>query len=104
MIETVLKMGLSLAGVLALILLLSFLARKRKYSGSKLMSVVAYQPFGSKRGVAALRVGGEVLLLGVTQAEFRLLKTFDEKVLIPGPCVPAESPGRSMALKDVNDG
>lgn len=54
---------------------------KKKQNRFGLMSIVSYQPFGPKKGVAALKVGSEVLILGVTQNEMRLLKTFNEEEL-----------------------
>jgi flagellar biogenesis protein FliO len=36
---------------------------------------------GPKKGVAALKIGREVLILGVTTNEVRLLKTFQENEL-----------------------
>lgn len=74
------QMGAALAAVALLIVLLSlFLKRKQQAPG--LMHVVAYQSIGPKKGVAALRVGGEILLLGVTPTDVRLLRTYDEKIL-----------------------
>jgi flagellar biogenesis protein FliO len=53
----------------------------KKQNKFGLMSVVSYQPFGPKKGVAALKIGKEVLILGVTPTDMRLLKTFDENEL-----------------------
>jgi flagellar biogenesis protein FliO len=36
---------------------------------------------GPKKGVAALKIGKEVLILGVTSSDMRLLKTFKEDEL-----------------------
>lgn len=68
----------ALAAVVGLIGLLSYLYRKRQAAPSP-MKVVAYQSLGPRKGVAALRVAGQILLLGVTQNECRLLKTFTEE-------------------------
>jgi flagellar biogenesis protein FliO len=45
------------------------------------MSIIGYQAVGPKKGVAALKVGREVLILGVTPNDMRLLKTFREDEL-----------------------
>ena len=49
---------------------------KRKQNRFGLMSIISYQPFGPKKGVAALKIGKEVLILGVTPNDMRLLKVF----------------------------
>jgi flagellar biogenesis protein FliO len=54
---------------------------KKKQNKFGLMNVVSYQPFGAKKGVAALKIGREVLILGVTPSDMRLLKTFKEDEL-----------------------
>jgi LPXTG-motif cell wall-anchored protein len=77
MTGAILQSGGALLAVVLLIAGLSFLYRKRQKAPS-MMKVVAYQSLGPKRGVAALKVGGEVLLLGVTQSECRLLKSLAE--------------------------
>lgn len=51
---------------------------KKKQNRFGFMNVVGYQPFGPKKGVAALKVGKEVLILGVTPNEMRLLRIFKE--------------------------
>ncbi len=70
----------ALAFVILLIVAAGYLIRK-KQNRFGLMSVVSYQPFGQKKGVAALKIGGEVLILGVTQNDMRLLKVFKEDEL-----------------------
>lgn len=73
----------TLAALIFVILLIVgagyYLRKKQNRFG--LMSIVSYQPFGPKKGVAALKIGGEVLILGVTQNDMRLLKTFREDEL-----------------------
>lgn len=54
---------------------------KKKQNRFGLMSIVSYQPFGTKKGVAALKVGNEVLILGITPNDMRLLKSFREDEL-----------------------
>ena len=75
---------IQMAGALTLVLLLIFgvayIVRK-KQNRVDLMSVISYQNIGPKKGVAALRIGKEVLILGVTTNEVRLLKTFQDEEL-----------------------
>ncbi|MBI5408351.1 MAG: FliO/MopB family protein [Nitrospirae bacterium] len=80
MTGTYLQTAAALIFVILLILGTGFLLRK-KQNRFGLMSVVGYQPFGPKKGVAALKIGKEVLILGVTSNEMRLLKVFKEDEL-----------------------
>ncbi|GAB4387966.1 MAG: hypothetical protein Kow0025_04530 [Thermodesulfovibrionales bacterium] len=73
----------ALAAVVALMAGLSYFLKKRRGAPSP-MKVVAYQSLGPRKGVAALRVGGEILLLGVTQSECRLLKAYPEEEFTGG--------------------
>lgn len=68
----------ALAALASMVGIFTYLARK-KQQNSSLMSIVAYQSVGQKNAVAALRVGGEVLILGVTPSEFKVLKTLKEE-------------------------
>ncbi len=77
------QMVLSLLSVLALIFVVAYFYRK-KQSRSGYMNIVEYLSLGPKRGVAALKVGEEVLIVGITPNDFRLLKTFDEETFISG--------------------
>ena len=81
MMDLYLHMGLALVLVSGLIFLLGLFIKKKQDKGS-LMKVMGYQSLGPKKGMAMVRVGQEVLLLGVTANDVRLLKTlagFDEE-------------------------
>ena len=80
MTATYIQMLAALIFVILLIVGLGFLMKK-KQGRSGLMSVVSYLSIGPKKGVAALKVGKEVLILGVTASDMRLLKTFKEDEL-----------------------
>ncbi len=73
-----LQMILALAAVVGLIFLMSFFLKKRQAKPG-MMNIIAYQSFGPRKGLAALKMGKEVLLLGITSADIRLLKTFAEE-------------------------
>jgi len=77
MIETYLQMSLALAAVVGVILLMGLFVKKRQ-SKAGMMNVLAYQSFGPRKGIAALKIGKEILLLGITSADIKLLKTFSE--------------------------
>ena len=70
--------------VISFITLLIFIAAliyKKRQKGSGLISIIEYFSFGPKRGIAALKVGKEILIVGITLNEFRLLKTLDEEMI-----------------------
>jgi flagellar biogenesis protein FliO len=80
MTATYIQMIAALIFVILLIMGVGFLMRK-KQGRSGLMSIISYYSMGPKRGVAALKIGKEVLILGVTPGDMRLLKTFKEDEL-----------------------
>jgi flagellar biogenesis protein FliO len=74
------QMAAALLFVLLLIMAVAYVIKK-KQNRSGLMSVVGYQPFGAKKGVAALKVGSDVMILGVTPSDMRLLKVYKDTEL-----------------------
>ena len=82
MIGTYLQMTVALVVVIGLIVVIGTVL-KRKQTKSSLMTVLTYQSFGPKKGIAALKIGTEILLVGVTSTDLKLLKTFDENELDP---------------------
>jgi flagellar biogenesis protein FliO len=76
MTELVLQMIAALAFVVLLIFLMAFVYRKRG-KGAGLISLVSYQSIGQKMGVAAVKIGGEIFVLGVTPTDFKLLKRIE---------------------------
>lgn len=72
-----LQVAAALLFVVLLIVAAGFVLKK-KQNKFGLMSVVSYQPFGPRKGVAALKIGKEILILGVTQNDMRLLKIFKD--------------------------
>src|SRR5512135_1613167 len=78
MIELILQTVAALAFVVFLILLLALGYRKRNRD-SGLIRLVSYQAIGQKMGVAALKIGGEIFILGVTPTDFKVLKRMDGK-------------------------
>jgi flagellar biogenesis protein FliO len=73
MTAMIVQMVLALAFVIFLIFSVSFIYRK-KQKGTNFINLVAYHSFGQKMGIAALRVGDEILVLGVTPTDMKLLK------------------------------
>ncbi|HYA86424.1 MAG TPA: flagellar biosynthetic protein FliO [Nitrospirota bacterium] len=76
MIDLYLHMGVALILVSGLIFLLGLFIKK-KQDKSSLMKVMGYQSLGPKKGMAMVKVGQEVLLLGVTTNDVKLLKTLN---------------------------
>lgn len=75
MTQEYLQMILALSGILILIGMLAYLARKKQLK-SGLIDVVAYHSLGPRKGIAALRVGAEILIVGVTMTDIKLLTSF----------------------------
>lgn len=73
MTETTFQMVFALAFVIFLIYAISFIYRK-KHKSMNLINLVSYHSFGQKMGVAAVKVGNEILVLGVTPTDMKLLK------------------------------
>ena len=69
--------GAALAFVILLIAAAAWVYRKGKPGTPGAIGLVAYQPFGPRRGVAAVRVGREVLILGVTNSDLKLFRVID---------------------------
>jgi flagellar biogenesis protein FliO len=76
MMDLYLHMGLALILVSGLIFLLGLFLKKKQEKVS-LMKVMGYQSLGPKKGMAMVKVGQEVLLLGVTANDVKLLKTLN---------------------------
>ncbi len=74
MMDLYLHMGFALILVSGLIFLLGLFVKK-KQDKSSLMKIMGYQSLGPKKGMAMVKVGQEVLLLGVTANDVKLLKT-----------------------------
>lgn len=87
------QMGLALMAVIGLMLLLAFFLKKRQLGKSSMMNIMAYQSLGPKKGIAAIQVGHEVLLVGVTANDIKLLKSLDGALPEPG--------GERDAVRDI---
>ncbi len=75
---------LQMAGALVFVIILIVAAGyvlKRKQNRFGLMSIVGYQPFGNRKGVAALKIGNDILILGLTPNDMRLLKVYRDDEL-----------------------
>jgi flagellar biogenesis protein FliO len=93
MITAYLQMAMALAAVVGLIVLIGFFLKKRQTTGG-MMKVLAYQSLGQRKGLVAVKVGEEVLLLSVTSSDLRLLRTYDSGEIKAEP--PKETGGGKL--------
>jgi len=100
MITAYLQMAMALAAVIGLIVVMGFFLKKRQASGG-LMKIIAYQSLGPRKGIVAVKVGSEVLLLGVTSSDVRLLRTYESDD-IKGD-LPNEAGGKLAKLKQIKE-
>ncbi len=80
MIDAYLQMAVALIAVVGIIAVAGYILRKR-HAKSSLMNVLSYQSFGPRKGIAALKIGPEILLVAVTSTDIKLLKTMSEHEL-----------------------
>jgi flagellar biosynthetic protein FliO len=105
MTELYFQTGAALALVIGVIVLLGAFLKKRQAKDG-LMKIMGYQSLGPKKGIAMVKVGAEVLLVGVTATDIRLLKTlagsveepFEETAMENTPGKPAR-----VIVADVGD-
>jgi flagellar biogenesis protein FliO len=71
------RIALALGAVVGMILIFGFLLRKRQTKPG-LLHIIAYRSFGPRKGIAAMKIGKEVLIIGVTSTDLKLLKTCHE--------------------------
>jgi len=99
-----LQTGAALAFVILLIAGAAWAYRKRQPGTPGLFRVLAYQPFGPRRGIAAVRVGREVLVLGVTNTDLKLLRVLDAGAVEGGDGVPSGGIERLRKIREGLDG
>lgn len=78
MIGIYIKMILALGVVLGLILAIGISLKRRRGKGVELIKILAYQSLGMKKGISVIKIGRELLVLGITSTDIRLLKTLNE--------------------------
>ena len=102
-----LKTIAALGFVVMLIAATAFAYKKRQPGVPGFFHLVAYHPFGPRRGVAALRVGQEVLVLGLTNTDLKLLRVLDADKAQASPAsppVPEDIVSRLRKIKEGLDG
>ncbi len=76
MTTALVQMIAALGLVVGLIFGIAFVYRKRAKS-TGIVSLLSYQSLGQKVGIAAVKIGDEVLVLGITPTDFKLLRKID---------------------------
>ncbi len=92
MILTYLRMFAALGLVIGLIYAAAAFVRKRQGKPG-ILSMLAYQGFGPKKGIALMRLGDDVLLLGVTATELKLMKVYSSRELKLADAAPQKKDG-----------
>jgi len=99
-----LKTMAALGFVIMLIAALALAYKKRQPGVPGFFHLVAYHPFGPRRGVAALRVGQEVLVLGVTNTDLKLLRVLDADKVQASPAPPSVPEDIVSRLRKIKEG
>ncbi len=81
MMEETLKIALSLAFIVGLILVVAGFMKKRAGTGSEILKTLGYLNLGPRKGIAIIKAGEEILLIGITTNDLKLLKTIPESAL-----------------------
>ncbi len=79
MIGEVLRIGFALIGVLILILVVARFAQARTTTMPGLLNTLGYLSLGPRKGIAIIKAGKEIILVGVTPTDLKLLKTIPEE-------------------------
>jgi flagellar biogenesis protein FliO len=81
MMDSTLSFTTALIGLILSIAVFGVLYR-RKQKQSNIINLIAYQSLGSKKGVAVIRVGNEILVIGVVPNGITVLKTLAAKEVL----------------------
>ncbi len=79
--EETLKIAVSLIFIVGLILVIAGFMKKRTGTGSEILKTLGYLNLGPRKGIAIIKAGEEILLVGITANDLKLLKTLPESAL-----------------------
>ncbi|MCX8031221.1 MAG: flagellar biosynthetic protein FliO [Thermodesulfovibrionales bacterium] len=82
MTDLYLQMIFALIGVLSLLLGITYFLKKKQVKQG-IFKILSYQSFGTKKAIVAIQIGKEILIIGITPSDLKLLKTYQEKELEP---------------------
>ncbi|VAX28861.1 hypothetical protein MNBD_NITROSPIRAE03-751 [hydrothermal vent metagenome] len=81
MMQETLKIAVSLIFIVGLILVIAGFMKKRTGTGSEILKTLGYLNLGPRKGIAIIKAGEEILLVGITTNDLKLLKTLPESAL-----------------------
>ncbi len=81
MMEETLKIAVSLVFIVGLILVVAGFMKKRTGTGSEILKTLGYLNLGPRKGIAIIKAGEEILLIGITTNDLKLLKTLPKSAL-----------------------
>ncbi|HEC96872.1 MAG TPA: hypothetical protein ENI58_01730 [Nitrospirae bacterium] len=81
MMEETLRIALSLISIIGLILVVAGFMKKRTGTRSEILKTLGYLNLGPRKGIAIIKAGEEILLVGITANDLKLLKTLPESAL-----------------------
>jgi len=81
MMEETLRIVLSLIFIVGLILVVAGIMKNRAGTRSEILKTLGYLNLGPRKGIAIIKAGDEILLVGITANDLKLLKTLPESAL-----------------------
>ncbi len=93
MTELIINIIYALIFILALIFLLFYFYKKRP-KNTNLIDVLAYQQVGQKMAITAIKIRDEIIYLGISQNDFKLIKRVSIK----------ENDSKFDIISDLNSG
>lgn len=80
MMDSYIQMLFAFGAVLGLLLIFYGFAMRRRQAERGLINIIAYRVLDSRRGVAVavMKIGGELLFIGVTPNDMKVLKTLQD--------------------------
>ncbi|NOZ25374.1 MAG: hypothetical protein GXO94_04700 [Nitrospirae bacterium] len=81
MMEESLRIIVALVFIVGLILVVAGVIRNRTAAKSELLKTLGYLNLGPRKGIAIIKAGEEILLVGITANDLKLLKTLPESAL-----------------------
>ncbi|HEB76201.1 MAG TPA: hypothetical protein ENJ04_07610 [Nitrospirae bacterium] len=81
MMEEYLKIVVALIFVVGLILVVAGVMKNRNAARTEILKTLGYLNLGPRKGIAIIKAGEEILLVGITANDLKLLKTLPESAL-----------------------
>lgn len=83
MMDSYIKILFAFGAVLGLLLIFYGFAMRRRQAERSLINIIAYRVLDPRRGVAVavMKIGGELLFIGITPSDMKVLKTLSDTEL-----------------------